>query len=100
MDSAITSILAAGIALIRTLLSPILAQYVSMRTKKQEFDLARQQRQEQRDANQRLEEIANLRSAYTKLNTEMRNHLRATGNYLHLIRSNRCDQSARDVLDE
>jgi hypothetical protein len=99
MDSTITTILAAGIAVLGTLLSPILAQYVSMRAKKQEFDLARQQRAEERDANQRLEEIANLRSAYTKLNTEMRRHLRATSNYLHLIRSNRCDQSARAELD-
>lgn len=99
MNIAVTTIIAAGIAVLGTLLSPILVQYASARTKAQEYELMRRQRQEEREGKRQLRDFIELRSTYTELNTEMRGFQRALSNYLHLIRSGHCSKDARDALD-
>jgi hypothetical protein len=99
MNTATTAIIAAGIAVLGTLLSPIAVQYASARTKAQEYELARRQRQEERDAERRSQDFNELRSTYTQLNTEMRGFHRALNTYLHLIRSDNCNEAARDALN-
>jgi hypothetical protein len=99
MNTAATAIIAAGIAVLGTLLSPIAVQYASARTKAQEYELARRQRQEEREAERRSQDFNELRSTYTQLNTEMRGFHRALNSYLHLIRSNHCNEVARDSLN-
>ena len=84
MNTATTAIIAAGIAVLGTLLSPIAVQYASTRTKMQEYELARRQRQRRRDAEKRSQDFNELRSTYTQLNTEMRGFHRALNTYLHL----------------
>ena len=99
MNNATAVIIAAGIAVLGTLLSPIAVQYASARAKKQEDESARRQRQEERDAERRLQDFNELRSTYTQLNTEMRGFHSALNNYLHLIRSDNCNEVARDALN-
>ena len=100
MNTAITTIIAAGLAVLGTLLSPILVQYANARTKAQEFELARRQRQEEREAERLTRDFTELRSTYTTLNTEMRGYHRALSNYLHLICSGDCNEDARAVLND
>jgi hypothetical protein len=99
MTSTITTIIAAGIAVLGTLLSPLLVTYANTRAKAQEYELARLQRLEEREAEKRSKDFIELRSTYQELNSEMRRCLRALSNYLHLIRSDRCGDQARDALD-
>jgi hypothetical protein len=100
MNTAVTTIIAAGIAVLGTLLSPILVQYATARAKAQEYELARRQRQEEREAEAQNNKYLELRRAYSELNTEMRGFLRALTNYMHLIRSHQCSQEARDDLNQ
>jgi len=97
--AAITTVIAAGIAVIGTLLAPILAQRASARTKAQEYEFELKRHQEDLEAERRLRESTELRSTYTDLNTQMRNFLRALNNYLHLIRSGLCNDEARSSLE-
>ena len=99
MNAAITTVIAAGIAVIGTLLAPILAQRASARTKAQEYEFELKRHQEDLEAEKRLREFTELRSTYTDLNTQMRNFLRALNNYLHLIRSGQCNDEARSSLE-
>ena len=99
MNTAFTTIIAAGVAVLGTLLSPILAQYSASRNKAQEYELARRQRQEERDAERKLQEFIEVRSMYTSLNTEMRAYHRALRGYLFLMRSGHCDKDARQDLN-
>jgi len=100
MNTAFTTIIAAGVAVLGTLLSPILAQYSASRNKAQEYELARRQRQEERDAERKLQEFIEVRSMYTSLNTEMRAFHRTLRTYLFLIRSGHCDKDARQDLND
>jgi hypothetical protein len=99
MNAAITTVIAAGIAVIGTLLAPILAQRASARTKAQEYEFELKRHEEDLEAERRLREFTELRSTYTGLNTQMRNFLRALNNYLHLIRSGQCNDEARSSLE-
>jgi hypothetical protein len=100
MSATVATIVTAGIAVLGTLLSPVLVQFITARTKAQEFELSRRQRQEEREVEARLDKYANLRASYTELNAEMRKFLRALSNYLHLISRRQCDATARAALDE
>lgn len=100
VNTAATTIIAAGIAVLGTLLSPILVQYATARAKAQEYELAQRQRQEDREQETQTTKYNELRRAYTDLNTEMRAFLRALSNYIHLIRSRQCSEEARSVLNE
>jgi hypothetical protein len=100
MSTAVTTLIVAGIAVLGTLLSPVLVQYTTAKAKVQEYELARQQRQEEREAETQLGKYMGLRAAYTELNTEMRGFLRALSNYMHLISRNQCSEAARDALNE
>lgn len=100
MNTAVTTIIAAGIAVLGTLLSPVLVQYTTARAKAQEYELARQQRQEEREAEAQVNKYVELRRAYTELNTEMRSFVRALSNYMHLVSSNQCSPEARNALNQ
>jgi hypothetical protein len=100
MNAAITTVIAAGVAVIGTLLAPILAQRASAHTKAQEYEFEQRRRQEDRETERRLLEFTELRSTYTELNTEMRDFLRALNNYLHLIRAGHCSDEDRATLEE
>lgn len=88
MNNATAVIIAAGIAVLGTLLSPIAVQYTSSRAKAQENEYAR-----------RSQDFNELRSTYTQLNTQMRGFHSALNNYLHLIQSGDCNEVARDALN-
>jgi hypothetical protein len=99
MSAADTTIIAAAIAVLGTLLSPILVQYMNTRAKGQEYDLARRQRAEEHQAETELRKYEELRTEYTEVNAQVRNFVRALSDYLHLIRAHKCDEEAREVLD-
>jgi hypothetical protein len=99
MNAADTTIIAAAIAVLGTLLSPILVQYMGTRAKGQEYDLARRQRAEERQAEAELRKYEELRAEYTEVNAQVRNFVRALSDYLHLIRAHNCSEEAQEVLD-
>lgn len=100
MIAGVTTIIAAALAVLGTLFSPVLAQRVTARTKLQEFELSQRQRQEEREVEQKRLAFEERRTAYTELNAQMRSMHRALLNYMHLIRAE--NQSEADVtkLDE
>jgi hypothetical protein len=100
MDAGITTVIAATLAVLGTLFSPILAQRVTARTKLQEFDLAQRQREEDREVEQRRLAHVERRTAYTQLNAQMRAMHRALLNYLHLVRSNSLIDADTSKLDD
>jgi hypothetical protein len=71
VSATITTLIAAGIAVLGTLLSPVLVQRTTAKAKAQEYELARQQRQEERTAEAQRDKFLDLRAAYTELNAEM-----------------------------
>ena len=100
MSTTITTLIAAGIAVLGTLLSPVLVQRTTAKAKAQEYELARQQRQEKRAAETQRDKYLDLRAAYTELNAEMRAFVRALSDYLHLIDRGQCSEAARSALNE
>ncbi len=100
MNAGITTVVAAAVAVLGTLISPNLAQRVSARTKLQEYELAQQQRQEEREIERQRLDFVERRATYTKLNTEMRKFRRELINYLHLIREGRTTDEALAALDD
>lgn len=85
MNTGTTTAIAAALAVLGTLFSPILAQRVSARIKLQEFDLAQRQRAEDREVEQDRLAYVERRAAYTQLNAQMRAMHRTLLNYMHLI---------------
>jgi hypothetical protein len=100
LNIAVTTVIAAGIAVLGTLLSPILAQRASARTKAQEYEHEQNHLREEREIERRDRNLAELRAVYTELNTWMRKFQRALNNYLHLIRAGLCNDENRIALDE
>jgi hypothetical protein len=99
MNAGITTVVAAAVAVLGTLISPVLTQRVSARTKLQEYELAQRQRQEEREIERQRLDFVERRSSYTTLNTEMRKFRRELINYLHLIRRGRSSEEALAALD-
>jgi len=100
MVAGVTTIVAAALAVLGTLLSPVLAQRVTARTKQQEFELAHRQRQEEREVEQKRLAFEERRAAYTELNAQMRSMHRALLNYIHLIRAGNQTEADVNKLDE
>lgn len=100
MSIAVTTVIAAGIAVLGTLLSPVLAQRASARTKAQEYEHEQNRLQEEREIERRDRHLAELRATYTELNTWMRRFQRTLNNYLHLIRAGLCSDESLMALDE
>jgi hypothetical protein len=73
---------------------------MNSRTKGQEYDLARRQRAEERQAEAELRKYEELRSEYTEVNAQVRNFMRALSDYLHLIRAHKSSEEARELLDD
>jgi hypothetical protein len=100
VSATITTLIAAGIAVLGTLLSPVLVQRSTAKAKGQEYELARRQRQEERTAEAERDKYLDRRAAYTELNAEMRAFVRSLSRYLHLISGNQASEAARNTLNE
>lgn len=104
MGSGITTVVAAALAvlgtLLGTLMSPVLTQRNNARSKQQEFDLQQRQRQEEREWNRQQQDFADLRDTYTELNREMRKFWRALNTYVELIRQGNGTNEALAVLED
>jgi hypothetical protein len=94
------TLIAAAIAVVGTLSSPILVQYMNSRSKAQEYELQRQQRSEERQAEMDERKHEELRVEYTNLNAKVRNFVKALSDYLHLIRSRKITPDARVPLED
>jgi hypothetical protein len=94
------TIIAAAIAVAGTLSSPILVQYMNGRAKAQEYELQRQQRAEERQAETDERKHEQFRVEYTNLNAKVRNFVKALSDYLHLIRSRKITADARGPLED
>jgi hypothetical protein len=83
---------------IGTLSSPILVQYMNSRSKAQEYELQREQRSEERQAEMDERKHEALRVEYTNLNAKVRDLVKALSDYLHLIGSRKITPEARAPL--
>ena len=99
MDAGITTVLAATIAVLGTLLSSVLTQRINARSKLKENELAQLERQKEYEREQKSLTILARRAAYTTLNTEMRKFRRELNNYLFLIRAGAVTDDALAVLE-
>jgi hypothetical protein len=100
MVAGVTTIIAAGLAVLGTLLSPIFAQRVTARAKLQEFELGHRQRQEYRGASEQRLAFVERRTAYTELNNQLRAFHRALLNYMHLIEDGTQTGTDLEQLDD
>jgi hypothetical protein len=94
------TLIAAAIAVVGTLSSPILVQYMNSRSKAQEYELQRQQRSEERQFEMDERKQEELRVEYTNLNAKVRDFVKALSDYLHLIRSRKITPDARGPLED
>lgn len=99
MDAGITTVLAATIAVLGTLLSSVLTQRINARSKLKENELAQLERQKEYEREQNSLTTLARRAAYTMLNTEMRKFRRELNNYLLLIRAGAVTDDALRVLE-
>jgi hypothetical protein len=98
MDSGVITVVAAGVAVLGTLLSSVLTQLIGARNNRQAGEQARQDRQEEREIQEKRRDFIERRTTYTQLNTEMRKYRRELSNYLHLIRADGATDEALAVL--
>ena len=96
MSAGVTTVIAAALAVLGTLFSPVLAQRVTARAKLQEFEFAERQRQEERVVDQKRLAYLERRTAYTHLNAQMRAMHRSLLNHIHLIRTE--SQTEADII--
>jgi type II secretory pathway pseudopilin PulG len=87
MDSGVTTVLVAVIAVLGTLLSAVLTQLIGARNNREAREQARVDRHEEREIEEKRLDFVERRTTYTQLNTEMRKYRRELSNYLHLIRA-------------
>ena len=87
MDAELTTVLVAVLGVFGTLLSPILAQQITMRAKRQEFDLQRQQQMDERRDSRRLQALQECRAIYAAFNTVARRYTQALRAHLRAISS-------------
>jgi hypothetical protein len=73
---------------------------MNSRSKAQEYELQRQQRSEERQAEMNERKHEELRVEYTNLNAKVRNFMKALSDYLHLIRSRKITPDARVPLED
>ena len=100
MAAGVTTVIAAALAVLGTLFSPVLAQRVTARAKLQEFEFAERQRQEERVVDQQRLAYLERRTAYTQLNAQMRAMHRSLLNHIHLIRAESLTEADINKLDE
>jgi hypothetical protein len=94
------TVVAAGVAVLGTLLSSVLTQLISARNNRQEGEQARQDRQEEREIEEKRRDFVERRTTYTQLNTESRRFRRELNNYLQLMRTGRATDEALAVLED
>lgn len=99
MDSGITTVLAAAIAVLGTLSSSILTQRISAHSKLKENELTQLEREKEYQREKKQRDFIERRVAYAMLNTEMRKFRRELNNYLNLIRAGTATDDALAVLD-
>ena len=99
MDSGITTVLAAAIAVLGTLLSSVLTQRISARSRLKENELAQLERKNEHELEKQQRDFIERRVTYTKLNTGMRKFRRELNNYLVLIRAGAVTDDAMTVLE-
>ncbi len=85
MDPGITTIVAASVAVIGTLLSPILTHRITARTRLQEHQFGQEARRQERDSETARLEFLERRNVYTRLNAEMRKYHAAMRKCLYEI---------------
>lgn len=82
MSVDVTTLAVAVLGVAGTLSSPLLGQWIASHSKKQEFELQRQQREEEREAAQRQSMLDERRKTYAALNAASRQYQQELTAYL------------------
>ncbi|GGU96049.1 hypothetical protein GCM10010182_10750 [Actinomadura cremea] len=96
----VTTLLAAVIAVIGTVVGSIYAQRTALRSRQQDFDLAKIQRQEEYELTQRRAELEQRRACYVALNIAIRRYRAAINDLLFALRAGDVDDGVRAELEE
>jgi hypothetical protein len=94
-----TSILIAAVGVIGTLVSPIISQRLASRAKRDDLEIERSHRLDERQQEQRQLALANKRACYIAMVTTSRRYRIEIINYLDKIRRATLDAAARDELE-
>lgn len=94
----LTTLAVAIVGLAGTLTSPVLAQRIADRTKRQEFDFQSRQKREEREEARRQAAVELKRSTYAGLNRAARRYQQQLETYLRAIEDGTLDDQARAEL--
>ncbi|WP_433466730.1 hypothetical protein [Spirillospora sp. CA-128828] len=96
----VTTLLAAVIAVIGTVVGSTYSQRTALRSSRQAFDLARIQRQEEYELAQRKADLEQRRACYVALNIAIRRYRAAINDLLFALRKGEVGESVRAELEE
>ncbi|WP_149261567.1 hypothetical protein [Actinomadura sp. K4S16] len=96
----VTTLLAAVIAVIGTVVGSIYAQRTALRSRQQEFNLAKIQRQEEYELAQRRADLEQRRACYVALNIAIRRYGAAINSFLFALRKGDGGEGVRAELEE
>ncbi|MFI0356194.1 hypothetical protein [Actinomadura sp. 9N407] len=96
----VTTLLAAAIAVIGTVVASIYSQRAALRTRQQEFELARVQRQEEYELARLKAELEQRRACYVALNIAIRRYRAAINDLLFALRDGEVSDGVRGELEE
>jgi hypothetical protein len=96
----VTTLLAAVIAVLGTVVASIYSQRSALQSRKLEFELAKAQRQEEHELTERKAELEQRRACYVALNIAIRRYRMAIADLLHAIQNGEVSDATRAELDE
>jgi hypothetical protein len=100
MDAGMSALIVAGVGVLGTLCSPILVQWVALRTKRQEFELQRQQSAEERVESRQLAAFEERRRVYGDLYAAARGYRDALKNHLRIVQTLGAEVAGRGEPDQ
>lgn len=98
--ASLSTVVAALIAVLGTLSASFLAQRGTLRDKRQEFELARMQRQEDNELAAQKARLEQRRACYVALNIAARQFRVAILNLLHALQAEQVNEDVRAALEE
>lgn len=100
MDAYVATLLASVIAVLGTVATSIYSQRTTFRSRQQEFELGKAQRQEECERARREAELEQRRACYVALNIAIRRHRAAIVDFLHALRQGKIGDDVRDELED
>ncbi|MFG1820944.1 hypothetical protein ACGFIJ_00520 [Microbispora bryophytorum] len=100
MDAYVATLLASAIAVLGTVVTSIYSQRTALRSRQQEFELGKAQRQEEHERAQRRAEFEQRRACYVELNIAIRRHRAAIVDLVHAIQHGKVSDDIRGEFED